>query len=151
MPLFHSLFCAKNGKASLGDDIYKHLVSESFYPESVLDMLDLSSEHKAVDAANRIEATIHLWNRRRNSKPSSLRDSKENTKSSWVLVKDFMLDMDKKEYLCSRAENLLFCLKQRFPNLRQTLLDITKIQHNKVYRNLNAVCSKLTETACQLA
>ena len=115
----------------MGEDIYRYLTSESFHPDAILDMIDLSNEHRAVDIANRIEAAIHVWRRRRHQKLS--RESKQqNTRSSWGLVKDFVLDIDRRDYFAGRAENLLLCLKQRFPNLRQTLLDINKIQHNKV-------------------
>jgi hypothetical protein len=48
------------------------------------------------------------------------------------MVKDFMLDGDKRELLANRAENILNSLKHRFPGLTQTTLDTCKIQCNKV-------------------
>ena len=48
------------------------------------------------------------------------------------MVKDLVTDGDKRELLAERAENLLICLKQRFPGLTQTTLDASKIQCNKV-------------------
>ncbi|KAF3795004.1 Rop guanine nucleotide exchange factor 7 [Nymphaea thermarum] len=47
------------------------------------------------------------------------------------MVKDLIMDADKTELLAGRAESLLLCLKQRFPGLPQTALDMSKIQYNK--------------------
>lgn len=44
-----------------------------------------------------------------------------------------MVDAEKRELLAERAESLLLCLKQRFPGLPQTALDMSKIQYNKVH------------------
>lgn len=114
----------QNGKTSLGDLIRRYVNSDEFSPECLLDCLDLSSEHHALEIANRVEATIHVWRRRNNSKALQ--------KSSWDIVKDLVSDADKREQLADRAESLLHCLKQRYPGLPQTTLDITKIQFNKV-------------------
>lgn len=54
------------------------------------------------------------------------------SKSSWGMVKELMVDGDKRELLMERAETLLVCLKQRVPGLSQTALDTSKIQCNKV-------------------
>ncbi|KAA8520634.1 hypothetical protein F0562_014891 [Nyssa sinensis] len=57
-----------------------------------------------------------------------------HSKSSWDMVKDLMSDTDwsdKNHVLAERAESLLFCLKQRYPELSQTSLDTCKIQYNK--------------------
>lgn len=73
-----------------------------------------------------MEASIHTW--RRKACDSQL-------KSSWELVKDFMSEVDrsdKNEVLAERAEVLLYCLKQRYPELSQTSLDTSKIQYNRV-------------------
>jgi hypothetical protein len=48
------------------------------------------------------------------------------------MVKDLIVDGDKRELLAERAESLLLSLKQWFPNLTQTTLDTSKIQFNKV-------------------
>ncbi|KAJ6311836.1 hypothetical protein OIU77_013564 [Salix suchowensis] len=53
------------------------------------------------------------------------------TKSSWEMVKDLIVDGDKRELLADRAESLLLSMKQWFPNLTQTTLDTSKIQFNK--------------------
>ncbi|KAH0736975.1 hypothetical protein KY290_035680 [Solanum tuberosum] len=118
----------KNGKASLGDLIHRYITSDQFSPECLLDCLDLSSEHQALEIGNRVEASIYVWRRRTQAKSSLLRS---NSKSSWEMVKDLMIDVDKRDLLADRAESLLLCLRQRFPGLPQTTLDMSKIQHNK--------------------
>ncbi|XP_052175046.1 rop guanine nucleotide exchange factor 7-like [Diospyros lotus] len=120
----------KNGRASVGDLIYRYMTSEQFYPECLLDCLDLSSEHQALEIANRVEASIYLWHRRTNPKPSN-GTSRTTSKSSWEMVKELVIDTEKREMLAERAESLLLSLKQRFPGLPQTSLDMSKIQYNK--------------------
>lgn len=48
------------------------------------------------------------------------------------MVKELMVDGEKLELMADRAESLLLSLKQRFPGLPQTALDMSKIQYNKV-------------------
>lgn len=119
----------KNSRTSLGDFIYRYISSDQFSPECLLDCLDLSSEHQAVEIANRVEASVYVWRKRTDSKPIHPRRS--TSKSSWDMVKELMVDADKRELLADRAESLLLCLKQRFPGLSQTALDMSKIQCNK--------------------
>lgn len=121
----------QNGRTCLGDFIYHYITSEKFSPECLLDCLDLSSEHVALEIANCVEASIYVWRRRAHSKPPA-NPNRSSTKSSWEIVKDFMADGDKRELLAERAENVLLSLKQRFPGLTQTTLDTSKIQCNKV-------------------
>ncbi|GER34949.1 Rop guanine nucleotide exchange factor [Striga asiatica] len=118
----------KNGRACLGDVIYRYITSEHFSSECLLDCLDLSSEHIALEIANRVEAAIYVWRRRQHHAPHSTRSS---VKSSWEIMKDFVTDGDKRELLAERAETLLNSLKHRFPGLTQTTLDASKIQCNK--------------------
>ncbi|KAI5561145.1 hypothetical protein POPTR_016G104400v4 [Populus trichocarpa] len=120
----------KNGKASLGDLIYRCISSDQFYPECLLDCLDLSSELLAIELANRVEASIYMWRKKTNSKPVNS-TNRSSSKSSWELMKELMIDVDKRDLLADRAESLLLCLKQRFPGLPQTTLDMSKIQYNK--------------------
>ncbi|KNA07812.1 hypothetical protein SOVF_168440 [Spinacia oleracea] len=122
----------KNGRACLGDMIYRYITSDHFSPDCLLDCLDLSSEHVALEIANRVEAAIYVWRRRHHPKPVTNNPNRTTTKSSWGMVKDLMADGgDKRELLAERAERLLLCLKQRFPGLTQTSLDTSKIQFNK--------------------
>ncbi|KAJ6311837.1 hypothetical protein OIU77_013564 [Salix suchowensis] len=51
----------KNGKACLGDLVYRYITSDQFSAECLLDCLDLSSEHVALDIANRVESAIYWF------------------------------------------------------------------------------------------
>ncbi|XP_040380114.1 rop guanine nucleotide exchange factor 7 [Oryza brachyantha] len=118
----------KNGRATLGDIIYRYITSDQFSPDCLLDCLDLSSEYQALEIANRVEASIYVWRRRGASGAAS----RAGNKSSWGIVKDMIMDTEKRDdLLAERAEGLLMCLKQRFPGLTQTSLDTSKIQYNK--------------------
>ncbi|XP_060218618.1 rop guanine nucleotide exchange factor 3 [Lycium barbarum] len=112
----------KSGKASVGDSIYRHMYSaEKFSPEHLLDSLNISSEHEALELADKVEASMYTWKRK---------SCMPHAKSSWVhLVSDDRTD--KNNVLAERAESLLFCLKQRYPELSQTTLDTSKIHFNR--------------------
>ncbi|KAI4306770.1 hypothetical protein L6164_030019 [Bauhinia variegata] len=121
----------KNGRSCLGDVIYRYITSDQFSSESLLDCLDFSSEHVALEIVNRVEASIYLWRRRSQSRPHP-KSNRSTTKSSWEMVKDFMADGgDKREFHADRAEAILLSLKQQFPGLTQTSLDTSKIHCNK--------------------
>ncbi|CAK9155177.1 unnamed protein product [Ilex paraguariensis] len=107
----------KNGRSSLGDSIYKSITVEFFAPEQFLSTMDMSSEHKILDLKNRIEASIVIWRRKMHQK---------DTKSSWGSA----VSVEKRELFEERAETILLLLKQRFPGLPQSALDISKIQYN---------------------
>ncbi|KAL2462672.1 Rop guanine nucleotide exchange factor 12 [Forsythia ovata] len=108
----------KNGRASLGDSIYKSITDDYFDPDYFLSTMDLSSEHKILDLKNRIEASVIIWKRKMNAK---------DTKSSWSSG----VSLEKREILEERAETILLILKHRFPGLPQSSLDISKIQYNR--------------------
>ncbi|KAJ7961343.1 putative Rop guanine nucleotide exchange factor [Quillaja saponaria] len=120
----------KSARACLGDLIYRYISSDQFSPECLLECLDLSSEHQALEIANRVEAAIYVWRKKINSKPVN-GTTRSSSRSSWEMVKELMVDADKRELLAERAESLLLCLKQQFPGLPQTTLDMSKIQYNK--------------------
>ncbi|WJX64086.1 Rop guanine nucleotide exchange factor 7 [Trifolium repens] len=120
----------KNGRTCLGDFIYRYITSDQFSQECLLDCIDISNDHVALEIANRLEAAIYVWRRRSHSRPP-LYPIRSTTKSSWEIVKDFMVDGDKRDLLAERAESILISLKQRFPGLSQTTLDTSKIQYNK--------------------
>ncbi|CAN1237138.1 Rop guanine nucleotide exchange factor 3 [Linum grandiflorum] len=109
----------RSGKASVGETIYKYMCTiEKFSPERLLNCLNIESEHEALELADRVEASMYTWRRKA---------CMSNSRSSWGdLVK-----IDKNHVLAQRAESLLFCLKQRYPGLSQTSLDICKIQCNQ--------------------
>ncbi|KAL9443572.1 hypothetical protein AB3S75_016856 [Citrus x aurantiifolia] len=108
----------KNGRASLGDSIYKSITVEHFDPEQFLATMDLSNEHAVLDLKNRIEASIVIWKRKMHHKDS---------KSSWGSA----VSLEKRELFEERAETILLLLKQRFPGISQSTLDISKIQYNR--------------------
>jgi hypothetical protein len=119
-------FFFQSGRASLGDTIYRYLyTADKFSPGHLLDCLNLASEHEALELADRVEASMYTWRRKA---------CLSHSKSSWNMVKDLMSDIDrtdKNHILAERAETLLFCLKQRYPELSQTSLDTCKIQYNQ--------------------
>ncbi|XP_061367535.1 rop guanine nucleotide exchange factor 12-like [Gastrolobium bilobum] len=108
----------KNGRASLGDSIYRSITDEFFDPDQFLATMDLSSEHKILDLKNRIEASIVIWKRKMNQKDS---------KSAWGSA----VSIEKRELFEERAETILLLLKHRFPGIPQSSLDISKIQFNR--------------------
>lgn len=113
----------KSGRTSIGDSIYRYMSNpDQFSPDYLLDCLDITSEHEALEVADRVEASMYVWRRKASMGAS---------KSSWDMVKDLMADSDKNEMLSSRAMSLLLCLKQRYPGLSQTSLDTCKIQYNR--------------------
>ena len=128
-------FCFQSGKASLGDTIYRYMyTADKFSPEHLLDCLNISSEHEALELADRVEASMYTWRRKA---------CMSHSKSSWDMMKDFMSDIDrsdKNQVLAERAEVLLFCLKQRYPELSQTSLDTCKIQYNRVSFWFSCIC-----------
>ncbi|XP_076937163.1 rop guanine nucleotide exchange factor 1-like [Bidens hawaiensis] len=116
----------KNGKECLGEIMYRFITAEKFSPECLLDCLDLSSEHRTLEVANRIEATVHVWRMKEHKKyPKSKRSSLSSK------VKGLVADGDKNSCLSQRAETLLHSLRLCFPGLPQTSLDMSKIQYNK--------------------
>ncbi|XP_010925866.1 rho guanine nucleotide exchange factor 8 [Elaeis guineensis] len=108
----------KNGRSSLGDAIYKSITVEVFDPEEFLASMDLSTEHKVLDLKNRIEASIIIWKRKMHNKDG---------KSSWGSA----VSLEKREQFEERAETILHLIKQRFPGIPQSALDISKIQYNR--------------------
>ncbi|XP_057454314.1 rop guanine nucleotide exchange factor 12-like isoform X2 [Lotus japonicus] len=108
----------KNGRASLGDSIYRSITDDVFDPDQFLATMDMTSEHKILDLKNRIEASIVIWKRKMNQK---------DTKSAWGSA----VSLEKRELFEERAETILILLKHRFPGLPQSSLDISKIQFNR--------------------
>ncbi|CAN6840246.1 hypothetical protein Bca4012_048178 [Brassica carinata] len=110
----------KNGKTSLGDFLYKNITDEDFDPDYFLSFLDLSTEHKVLDLKNRIEASMVIWKRKMNQK-------EKDGKSQW----GSSVSLEKRELFEVRAETILVMLKQQFPRIPQSSLEISKIRNNK--------------------
>ncbi|KAH0705637.1 hypothetical protein KY285_010184 [Solanum tuberosum] len=108
----------KNGRASLGDTIYRSITDEYFDPDYFLTTMDLTSEHKILDLKNKLEASVIIWRRKMTSKDG---------KSAWGSA----VSVEKREIFEDRAETILLILKQRFPGIPQSSLDISKIQYNE--------------------
>lgn len=105
--------------------------SDKFSPDQLLDNLNISSEHEALDLADRVEASMYTWRRKA---------CIAHSKSSWDTVKQHISEIertDKNHDLAERAESLLFSLRQRYPELSQTSLDTCKIQYNKVSNQIS--------------
>lgn len=109
----------QNGRASLGDSIYRSITVEFFDPDQFLCAMDLSSDHKILDLKNKMEASMVIWKRKMNQKDG---------KSGWGSA----VSLEKRELFEERAETILLLLKQRFPGIPQSSLDISKIQYNAV-------------------
>lgn len=81
---------------------------------------------------NRVEAATQTWRRKLQTRQLQIKEGRSNSKSSWGIPKDGVADLEKREALVEKAETLLLLLKQKFPGLPQTILDMNKIQYNKV-------------------
>ncbi|XP_062222080.1 rop guanine nucleotide exchange factor 9-like [Phragmites australis] len=108
----------KNGRASLGDALYRIITDVEFDPDVFLSTVDLTSEHKILDLKDRIEASVIIWNRKVHNKDG---------KSAWGSA----VSQEKREQFEERAQTLLLIIKHRFPGIPQSTLDIAKIQENR--------------------
>ncbi|KAK4804438.1 hypothetical protein SAY86_004255 [Trapa natans] len=119
----------KSGKACLGETIYRYMTENKFYPELLLDYLEVSSDCTTSEIADRIESAAQIW--RQKSLRNESRYAKDS-KSKWGgKVKGIVGDSGKSKLLAQRAEILLKNLQLRFPGLPQTALDMNKVQYNK--------------------
>jgi len=115
----HGLGGLQNGRASLGDALYRIITDVEFDPDDFLSTVDLTSEHKILDLKDRIEASVIIWNRKVHNKDG---------KSAWGSA----VSQEKREQFEERAQTLLLIIKHRFPGIPQSTLDIAKIQENRV-------------------
>eukprot|EP00262_Sarcandra_glabra_P007936 TRINITY_DN21073_c0_g1_i1.p1 TRINITY_DN21073_c0_g1~~TRINITY_DN21073_c0_g1_i1.p1 ORF type:complete len:546 (-),score=95.93 TRINITY_DN21073_c0_g1_i1:328-1965(-) len=126
-PTFIGDTLPKSVKASLGEDLYRAITMESSSIEDILCTLDLKNEHSALDTANRLEAATFIWRDRISNEVNG----KSPVRKSWSFIRESISELDKMELWLERAEALLQLLKNKFPNLPQTFLHVTKIQYNK--------------------
>ncbi|KAI3803402.1 hypothetical protein L1987_31553 [Smallanthus sonchifolius] len=123
----------KNGRASLGDYIYKSITVDHFDPDKFLSSMDLTTDHKIVDLKNRIEASVVIWKRKMSAKDG---------RSGWSSG----VSLEKREQFEDRAETILLILKQRYPGIPQSILEISKIEHNRVRNLLHNVGHAILES-----
>ncbi|GJZ79812.1 Rop guanine nucleotide exchange factor 3-like protein [Tanacetum coccineum] len=90
----------KRGTTSVGDIIYKYITSGGkFSPEHLLDSLNISSEHEALELADRVESSMYTWRRKACAIYS---------KSSWEMVKIHVAEIEKSDknvILAERADS----------------------------------------------
>ncbi|KAI5072766.1 hypothetical protein GOP47_0012872 [Adiantum capillus-veneris] len=122
----------KNGRSSLGEGLYRTITSENFSPDALIATIDSNDEHNVLELVNCVEAAIHIWRRKLQTRQiQAIKDGKNGSKSSWGLSKEGAIDPEKREMLAEKAKGLLLLLRHKFPGLPQTILDINKIQYNK--------------------
>lgn len=134
VPLVYWEALPKNGRSSLGEALYRMICSEHFSPDALIASLSSTHEHNVLELVNRVEAAMHIWRRKLQVRHTQAhgKDGRANSKGSWGLTKDGgATDLEKRELLSERAESLLMLLRQKFPGLPQTILDMNKIQYNK--------------------
>ncbi|KAI3763325.1 hypothetical protein L1987_53779 [Smallanthus sonchifolius] len=108
----------KNGRASLGDSIYKNITVDHFDPDNFLSAMDLTSEKKILDLKNRMEVSVVIWRRKMTN---------NDGKSGWGSG----VSLEKREQFEDRAETILLILKHRYPGISQSALDVSKIENNQ--------------------
>ncbi|KAJ0727948.1 putative PRONE domain, Rop guanine nucleotide exchange factor [Helianthus annuus] len=113
----------QSGKASIGDDLFRILNASSSSTIEMFNSLNLKSEHTALDTINRLEAAILAWKER-------ISTLKSPARPLWSL-KDLSMELNKIEFLTIRAQLLLQEIRNKYPNLPQTFLDVMKIQYGK--------------------
>ncbi|KAL1547638.1 rho guanine nucleotide exchange factor 8-like [Salvia divinorum] len=111
----------KNGKECIGESLYRIITDEHFDdPLQFISNLGLQSEHEILDFKDKIEACVVIWRRKMNYK-----DAKS---SSWGGPS---VSLEKREIFEERAHTVLLIIKQKFPSIPQSSLEISKIQCNK--------------------
>ncbi|XP_047946717.1 rho guanine nucleotide exchange factor 8-like isoform X1 [Salvia hispanica] len=110
----------KNGKECIGESLYRIITDEHFDdPLQFISNLGLQSEHEILDFKDKIEACVVIWRRKMNYK---------DAKSAWGGPS---VSLEKREIFEERAHTVLLIIKQKFPSIPQSTLEISKIQCNK--------------------
>nr|ADN34146.1 rop guanine nucleotide exchange factor [Cucumis melo subsp. melo] len=89
-----------SGKATLSEELYKILTSESGLAENMLNQLNLKSDHEVFKAINHLEAVIFSLK----EKYTEQSGNKFLVRTSWSFVKDETTRIDKLKLLTNRAE-----------------------------------------------
>ncbi|KAJ6822134.1 rop guanine nucleotide exchange factor 14 [Iris pallida] len=117
----------KSGKASLGEDLYRSITAVSCSVHGILLSLNLKNEHCVLDTVNRLEGAIFAWRQSLNEEASK----RSPVRYPWHFIRDNGLEHEKVGMFLERAETLHELLKNKFANLAQTFIDVTKVQYNK--------------------
>lgn len=118
----------KSGKASLGEDLYRSITAPSCSVQGILLSLNLKNEHCVLDTVNRLEGAIFAWKQSLNEEAGK----RSPIRYPWHFMRDNGLEHEKIGMFLERAETLHELLKNKFANLAQTFIDVTKVQYNKV-------------------
>lgn len=125
----------KSSKKVMGDTPLKIITTEYCCFETLLSTLDCPSYHTLLSLANGLETLIHVWKFKINMRlKQALHPEGAACRATptWGLSRDSsMKKVEKKKIYVQRAENLLMELRQRFPGLLQTSLELSKVQLNK--------------------
>lgn len=125
----------KSGKRVMGDTPLRIITSEYCCFETLLSTVDCPSYRSLSNLANGLESLIHVWKLKiKNRLKQSLHSEDMSCRATptWGMSKEASLKkLEKKRKYVQRAQNLLLELRQRFPGLLQTSLELSKIQHNK--------------------
>lgn len=119
----------KSGRASLGEELYKVVASESSSAAEIFDSMKVRTEHEALNTINKLEAAALAWRERLKEHASS---NKTPVRTTWSFKKESPVsEVDKTESLLFRVDALLYQLKMRYPCLPHTFIDVTKVQYGK--------------------
>eukprot|EP00250_Pteridium_aquilinum_P005395 c15495_g1_i1 orf=34-1602(-) len=125
----------KSSKKAMGDTALRIITSEYCCFETLLSTLDCPSYRSLSNLANGLESLIHIWKSKINNRLKQACHSEDmacRATPTWGINRDSSLkNVEKKRNYVQRAQNLLMELRQRFPGLLQTSLELSKIQLNK--------------------
>ncbi|MCO5600718.1 hypothetical protein L7F22_054833 [Adiantum nelumboides] len=125
----------KSRQKVIGDTPLKIITSEFCCFETLLSTLDCPSYQTLLSLANGLETLIHVWKSKisiRLKQAPHPEGTACRATSTWGIGRDSSLKkVEKKKIYVQRAENLLMELRERFPGILQTSLELIKIQLNK--------------------
>ncbi|KAI5059929.1 hypothetical protein GOP47_0024349 [Adiantum capillus-veneris] len=125
----------KSSKKVIGDTPLKIITSEFCCFETLLSTMDCPSYRTLLNLANGLETLIHVWKSKISSRLKQALHPEGmacRATPTWGLSRDSSLKkVEKKKIYVRRAENLLMELRQRFPGVLQTSLELIKVQLNK--------------------
>lgn len=112
----------------MGEEIYRLITAAPYSIEETLLSMNLKSENAVLEALNRLEGALFAWKQ----KISDEEIKRSPIRYPWHFARDGGSVVGRIEVWMERADALVRLLKNRFPNLPQTFIDVAKIQYNKV-------------------